>query len=69
MRNSEDRTYLQCTNCGEIYQIDRKISMEKIYVNSYCPYCNHTRALNCGQDKADLYIYSDPVLDKRYYNY
>lgn len=69
MKNSEDRTYLQCTNCGKIYQVECNISIEKTYVDNFCPYCDHTRALNCGNDEADLYIYSDITLDKRYYIY
>ena len=43
--------------------------MEKLYVDSYCPCCNHKRALNCGSNLDDLYIYADPVLDERQYLY
>lgn len=67
MINSEDKTYLQCTNCGEIYQVRGKIDMSNVYVNSYCQCCGHVKALNCGNNREDLYIYSDINLDKRYY--
>jgi predicted RNA-binding Zn-ribbon protein involved in translation (DUF1610 family) len=69
VRESEDRTYLQCTNCGEIYRVDDYISAEKVYINSYCPYCGHERALNVGNSLDDIYIYYDVTLKKDYFIY
>lgn len=59
--------WLQCTHCGRIYHTEENVPSDKLYVNSYCAKCGHTRALNCGEDKSEIYHYYDPVLDERYY--
>lgn len=69
MRKLEGRTFLQCTNCGKIYRVNERISIETVYVDKYCPHCGHKRALNCGENEDDLYTLYNPGLDERYYNY
>lgn len=69
MVTEKERTWLQCTNCGHIHIVERKIPMEKSIVNSYCERCGHNRALNCGYSEDDLSELQDPFLDERYYNY
>ena len=64
---SQEGTYIQCTNCGEIYRIDYEIPLENVYVTCYCSKCEHERGLNLGSDQDDLYANLDPVLDERYY--
>ena len=67
MNTEKDRTWLQCTNCGNIHIVERKISMEKSIVNSYCKQCGYQRALNCGYNEDDVAELKDYFLDKRYY--
>ena len=67
MRESKDRTFLQCTNCGEVYQVEQEYDIESLYINSCCPHCEHKRALVCGNSLDDIYELYDPVLDKRFY--
>ena len=63
-------TWVQCTHCGEIYHIDVRVSIDKLHVECYCPKCReHTRAINCGNNKDDVYALYDPILDERYYKY
>lgn len=69
MEKAEDRTYLQCTNCGEVYDVYEDISIEDLYVQSYCPKCGHTRALNIGNSEDEKYLFYDPCMDDRYYRY
>ena len=69
MRKSEGRTFLQCTDCGKIYRVDRAYSIESLYVDSFCPRCNNGRALNIGNDEMDLYLYYDVTKDSRYSEY
>ena len=60
-------TWVQCTHCGHIYHIDDKVPIDKLYVASGCPRCENFKALNCGENREDVYLYYDPVLDKRFY--
>ena len=63
----QEGTYIQCTKCGKIYYVDQKVPMEKVYVASYCPGCEHDQGLVLGSEKDDFYRWADPVLDARYY--
>ena len=67
MDTRKERTLLQCTNCGHIHIVERKIPMERAIVNSYCPRCGHGRALNCGYNEDDLAELQDYFLSERYY--
>ena len=69
MGRSEDRTFLQCTDCGKIYDVYDDISIEALYVHSCCPRCGHIRALNIGNSEDEKYLYYDVSLDERYYKY
>ena len=62
-----EKTWLQCTNCGCLYIIERKISIERSIVNSYCERCGYNKALNCGHNEDDVMILRDYFLDERYY--
>ena len=67
MNAEKDRTWLQCTNCGRIHIVERKIPMEKSIINLYCDKCGNGRALNCGYSEMDLMELKDPYLDWRYF--
>ena len=69
MGAEKERTWLQCTNCGHIHIVERKIPIEKSIVTSYCERCGHGRALNCGHSEDDLSELQDSFLDERYYIY
>lgn len=60
-------TYLQCTNCGNIYKVDQAFSTESLYIDSLCKCCGNKKALNLGEDENDIYIYYDVTKDERYY--
>lgn len=62
-------TYVQCQHCGEVYKIPQKLSAETLMVKAECPTCNGTIALNCGEKYDDIYLYCNPNLDYRYYQY
>lgn len=64
-----EKTWIQCTECGEVYCIEKRISIEKMYVTSVCPRCGNEKGLNCGHDKDDLYLFADVNMDWRYYKY
>lgn len=64
------RNYLQCTQCGQIIQVNEEVSYKKIYVYSYCNCCEHTeKMLNLGENELDKYKYYDVALDERYFTY
>ena len=67
MGTEKERTWLQCTNCGHIYIIDRKVSFEIAIVRSYCKQCGNERALNCGHSEDDAELMRDIFLDERYF--
>ena len=70
MGSRDKGCWIQCTNCGAIYWIEEEVSIDKLYVASYCPKCGeYGNGLNCGDKEEDIIIYADPVLDKRYYQY
>jgi transcription elongation factor Elf1 len=69
MKSEKERTWLQCTNCGHIHIVERRIPMDRSIVNSYCDRCGYSRALNCGYSEDDVAELQDPFLDERYYNY
>jgi hypothetical protein len=64
---SRRQTYVQCQKCGEIYCVDKKVSVEKLYITSFCPRCNCSVGLNCGQSKDDVYKFMDINIDPRYF--
>lgn len=64
--------YYQCTKCGTIISLHKKLKSadeDDIYVDLYCDRCENERALYLGEDLNDLYYMYDVVLDQRYYNY
>jgi transcription elongation factor Elf1 len=63
----KERTWLQCTNCGHIHIVERKIQIGRSIINSHCERCGHNRALNCGYSEDDLEELMDYFLDERYY--
>lgn len=67
MNTERERTWLQCTNCGDIHIVERKIPMERSIVISYCERCEHEKALNCGYSEDDAAELRDYFLDGRYY--
>lgn len=54
-------------NCGKIYRVENEISLDKMYIYSYCPCCEHKRALVLGDNMEDIYELYDVNLDNRYY--
>ena len=67
IEDSKEYTWLQCQTCGELYRIDRKISVEKLYVASICPRCGGRKGLNCGQSKECVYKFMNINIDPHYY--
>lgn len=65
--SKERATLIQCTTCGKIYEINRKVSIENLYVASSCPRCGCRIGLNCGHTIEDLYELSNVNVDPRYY--
>lgn len=63
----KERTWIQCQSCGNVYQINKKVSIEKSIVESVCPICRGHVGLNCGDKEEDIYVYMNVNLDNRYY--
>ena len=62
-------TWLQCQTCGEIYQIQREVPIEQLYVAAHCPNCGLAIGLNLGYQQEDLYYFYNVNLDRRHYEY
>lgn len=69
MDAGKERTWIQCTNCGHIYIVDRKISINMAIIRSSCPRCKWGRGYNCGHNELDIAELYDPYLDERYFDY
>lgn len=65
----EEGTYIQCTHCGAIYWIERKVPIDKLYVAAYCNECGNPKGLNLGDDADCIYELLDINIDPRYYEY
>ena len=61
------QTWIQCNECGEIYQIPCSVPIDKLYVASNCPRCGFMTGLNLGDKQEDLYYFYDHTKDERYY--
>jgi hypothetical protein len=49
----KEKTYVQCTNCGHIHIVERKIPINISVVKSECPKCEWPKGLNCGNKEED----------------
>lgn len=62
-------SFVQCQYCGNIYYTEQEIQIDQLMVNIVCPKCGYSRALNCGENKEDIYLYMNESIDPRYYLY
>ena len=69
MNTDREQTFVQCTNCGHIHIVERKIPMSRSIINLYCKECGNGRALNCGYSEDDVVELKDYFLDSRYFSY
>lgn len=60
-------TWIQCQDCGRIYQIQRQFSNDELYVVAYCSECESRIGLNLGCDEEDIYYFMNPNLDRRFF--
>lgn len=65
----KEGTWIQCQECGHIYWIDREVPVDILYIASYCPRCDGTKGLNCGNDADEIYLYMNENMDPRFYEY
>ena len=62
-------SFVQCQYCGNIYYTEQEIPIDAFIINLKCPNCGDIRALNCGKNREDIYLYMNEALDPRYYLY
>lgn len=64
-------TWVQCTNCGKVYQtlVSDSTTIEDMYIIDDCPNCGVVTVLNLGDNEDDVYLYYNCNLDDRHYNY
>lgn len=60
-------TYFQCCQCGKVFHVNESYDIEELYIEVQCPCCMHDKALNCGDNREDLYWFYDANLDSRYF--
>lgn len=65
----KERSYIQCLNCGNVYDVEYKIPISNAIVDMICPKCGHKRGLNCGCNKDDVAELEDSFLDERWFIY
>lgn len=59
--------WVQCQECGEIYQKEVMFPTNELYVKDKCPTCGYKTMLNLGENKEDIYLYMNPNVDYRYF--
>ena len=69
-----DKVWVQCTVCGSLNQIKSKdvsISDDCLYTEPlFCHRCrDECKHLMIGENKDDVYLFGDNMLDERFYNY
>jgi hypothetical protein len=62
-------TWVQCTQCGKVDFIQETIPIDKVYFEFECQKCGHDKGLNCGSNIDYVYMYYDPSIDGRFYQY
>lgn len=67
MDQKNNGSFMQCQYCGNIYHVEQEIPIDAFIIDIVCPECGHTRALNCGENKEDIYIYMNENFDPRCY--
>lgn len=65
----KESTWIQCQCCGKLYQVDRKIPISISIVRTECPRCEEYSGLNVGYDQDEIYLYMNPNVDERFFNY
>ena len=70
MKYQDESTYVQCTDCGNIFRVKGKLNVDILYTKKYCPCCGqmHT-VLNVGKDILDKYLFYNSTLDERFFIY
>ena len=59
--------WVQCQDCGEIYQVQRMFPTNELFVVAKCPACGSKTGLNLGDKEEDIYLYMNPNVDYRYF--
>lgn len=67
--SGKKRTWIQCQNCGALYQIQQKLPVDAFYIDTECPECGYEVGLNCGENEEDVYELMNINLDDRFYRY
>ena len=64
-----NREYVQCCNCGHIYEQQVQCNDDDLYIDGIkCEKCRQeVKHLRCGEDLLDIYIYYDVTKDPRMY--
>lgn len=65
--DEKENTFIQCQDCGELYEVPYEISIERSIVRMECPQCGGHVGLNCGSNRNDVALYINSYVDPRYY--
>lgn len=63
----KQNSWVQCQECGNIYQVPYQAPESEVFVIAYCSVCESRTGLNLGNNKDDIYLYMNPNVDDRYY--
>lgn len=62
--------YVQCQECGNVHKIKMNFDINKLHIRTRCPRCRGgTKHLWVGDNPEDVYLYGNPILDERFYQY
>ena len=67
-----DKVYVQCQCCGKVHRVksrEASISDDDLYTEPiWCSFCRgETKHILIGDNREDVYIYGNILLDKRYF--
>lgn len=65
----EQKSWVQCQECGHVYQLQYQVPDDELFVYERCPVCEIRFGLNLGTNEDDIYLYLNQNVDPRYYTY
>lgn len=61
------KTFVQCQNCGNVFQAEGKFKIDELYINYYCPKCGTYRVIQLGENYEDIFEFYNVNIDNKFF--